>query len=336
MRMTSFFAKPRSSLFQGETIDASISDTNCSHVPRRRSECQEDPEDTLNAVLKESKIVSDYERTFLPFALPSNATLAPHNRFSWHASATQRAGDGPDKWLPENSHHGLEVNGILASLELAPWEIASRGLSQRPTKNILNSIYGANDGHMDLTDSQALELLRCIPVKFLCFHEDVRPPYVGTLSMFQGCHEIRTLGRNPFRRTQKKELDYDYDSEAEWEEPEEGDEIDTEAGSELESTGDVGEMDDFLDDEADNLPKSNKKLYSDMEPVSSGLCWEDTNGGTTATDLMEYRLEIFSGKNAVGFGRNCELTTSSRFSKDPSESILLQHVAFTPESWRRA
>jgi chromatin assembly factor 1 subunit A len=101
--------------------------------------------------------------------------------------------------------------------------------------------------------------------KFLRFHEDVRPPYFGTWSKRGSI----VTGKTPFRK-ETTLLEYDYDSEAEWEEGDdeigedlengEGDD-DEEDKEEEEAAGDDedgwlaadDEIDDELDDETRRL-----------------------------------------------------------------------------------
>lgn len=79
---------------------------------------------------------------------------------------------------------------------------------------------------------------------------------------------------DPFSRS-RTDTDYDYDSEAEWDEPEEGEDILADEEDEAESLGDADEMEGFLDDEDDALKNKRKMTTTDLQPVSSGLCWED-------------------------------------------------------------
>lgn len=77
--------------------------------------------------------------------------------------------------------------------------------------------------------------------KFFLFHEDVRPPYYGTWSKPS---KIVT-GRTPFKQD-KEFLDYDYDSEAEWEEGDDefGDECDEAACAEEEDKDEENDIED--------------------------------------------------------------------------------------------
>jgi hypothetical protein len=57
--------------------------------------------------------------------------------------------------------------------------------------------------------------------RLLSFSEDLRPPYYGTWSK----RSLEVTGRRPFAKDLSNSIDYDVDSEAEWEEEEEGEDI---------------------------------------------------------------------------------------------------------------
>jgi hypothetical protein len=60
--------------------------------------------------------------------------------------------------------------------------------------------------------------IKALPIKLIQFHENVRPAYYGTWTKATHC----ITGRTPFAKDDM--LDYEYDSEAEWE-LDEGDDI---------------------------------------------------------------------------------------------------------------
>eukprot|EP00977_Amphora_coffeiformis_P002552 scaffold482_cov266-Amphora_coffeaeformis.AAC.15 len=97
--------------------------------------------------------------------------------------------------------------------------------------------------------------------KFLSFHEDVRPPYHGTWS--KKSHAVNP--RNPFKKD-RKFFDYDYDSEAEWEEGdnEVGEDIENAADDEEEKDEEEADGDDdgwlAADDDLDDDPDEETKL----------------------------------------------------------------------------
>lgn len=142
------------------------------------------------------------------------------------------------------------------------------------------------------------ELLRKVRMKSLKFGEDVRPPYQGTFTRKVPKSSAQKIARNPFRRC-LPETNYDYDSEAEWEEPEEGEELDSEEEEEAEDDVD-DDMDGFLDDEDEDEPADGKRrlIVGDLEPQASGLRWQTTSN-TVDPLLQMYKIETIS--DAVAF-----------------------------------
>jgi chromatin assembly factor 1 subunit A len=137
-------------------------------------------------------------------------------------------------------------------------------------------------------------LLKDVPVKFLKFAEDVRPPYRGTFTS-QPLYGITRLAKNPLRRD-LPETNYDYDSEAEWIEDEDAEDLNSEGEEDDAELDDAEDMDGFLDDENDELMTSKRLvLQGDLEPVSTGLCWEDERGGNATAEMMAYRMETILG-----------------------------------------
>lgn len=134
-------------------------------------------------------------------------------------------------------------------------------------------------------------MLQEVPMKFLQFREDVRPPYIGTCSRFSHV-PIPKLARKPCKPNLPG-VDYEYDSEAEWEEPEEGEDLDSEGEEEAEDE-DEDEMEGFLDDEDTGDGKFIKRrpLLGDQEPISSGICW----AGESTTDHFAYNIDMLLGK----------------------------------------
>lgn len=299
--MTAFFAKPRPSLANGETSVPANSNVAGSHVPRLKSNDQASADHSQSS---QSRVTSDYDRYFLPFATPSHATIAPINRFTWDTDATKFSVSKADEWFRESEQSCTTDPNILQNLQLAPWETAPRGLSQSTAKDVLGEITGSSDGSMDLTETKPMDNIRQIPMKYIYFHHDVRPPYVGSRTNINKSRDYLTLGRNPFIRA-RSEIEYDYDSEAEWDEPEEGEELDNEslADSEHESQDGAEEMEDFLDDDgATDLPKTRKKIYGEMDPIVSGICWENerkeliNSHHLIALHPQDYRMELIGGK----------------------------------------
>lgn len=249
------------------------------------------------------KAQNDYDRYFLPFSLPSHAILAPHNRFM----------ADPVKMATACSRLDQLISGTQASTEPITLEsfrssfrpCGPRGLKTVPIVEIVELVNGSSDKPIDLTsDSNAsqdpLDLLQQIPMKYLHFPRDVRPPYYGTYTKPHTQLEELKLARNPFSRT-LRETNYDYDSEAEWEEPEEGEDLDSECDDDLDEEGE-DDMDGFLDDDED-LQLKRRHISGDLQPISTGLCWEDVRGvsrlndgsGAISTEFKEFKMGFLLG-----------------------------------------
>ena len=166
-------------------------------------------------------------------------------------------------------------------------------------KQVVDSINGSSEKYIDLTksnDVKPVDALKSIPIKFLKFAEDVRPPYTGTYSKQPIQGSISSLARKPLGRV-RPDTNYDYDSEAEWEDPVDGEDLDSE-GEEEDEDEDEEEMEGFLDDEEPNAVKR-RPLLGDQEPTCSGICWEGekcSSNGKLPPDLSPYRIDILLGK----------------------------------------
>lgn len=248
---------------------------------------------------------SDYERCFLPFSLPSTAILAPANAFMEDPEKLNAARARLDQ-LCKGDKAGLTPLTIH-TLKVSLPTRAPRGLKTNTIKDVVKRVHGPPDRPINLTTDaetslkQPLDMLQSISIKYLHFGEDVRPPYYGTYTKYYPVAAERRLARNPFSRI-RQDTNYDYDSEAEWEEPEEGEDLDSDGEDDLEEEGD-DDMDGFLDDEED--PQLKRRMLSgDLEPVSTGLCWEDSTGvsklndgsGAISTDFKDFKMEFLLGE----------------------------------------
>ncbi|KAK4982986.1 Ceramide glucosyltransferase [Elasticomyces elasticus] len=300
MRLGAFFAKPRQ---QANPSPAStpVKEISSFDTSRRKSPSL-DPSDaievprTISASPRKTPaaaIISDYERTFLPYALPRFTALAPYNRFSrtreeldaqqqaFDCALTDQQQDDPGKVptpvLSDTLHEFFPFKGHTR-----------RGVPQFRAKDLVENLQGTLQRPVDLTgdensiaDYDESNLWASLVVKNLEYAEDVRPSYRGTYTTITSDRDIGRLRTNPFCHV-RKDTDYDYDSEAEWEEPEEGEDLLTDGEEETESVGDADEMEGFLDDEdASSSLKTKKRLINgDLKPVSTGLCWDDRDGRT--------------------------------------------------------
>ena len=143
--------------------------------------------------------------------------------------------------------------------------------------------------------------------KFLGFHEDHRPPYHGTWSKKSSL----VTGRKPFGKDSEF-LNYDVDSEAEWEqEDEDGEDCDKSDGEEEDMGGDDDDNDSFLaaedelglDDEDDEDTKNLRKRKLLSEAISVKACViAPIVGGLShgkSEEAMESNIEGFSSQDAM-------------------------------------
>ena len=242
-----------------------------------------------------------YEKLFPEFFVKHEVTLAPFSRFERDEEALEAIQKSIDGYILGNRSPGrqrpFEPNALFHLSDLVP-----RGKRLRPVREIMTEYYSGNASKpIDLTtDSQNSQikrtgdLLRKIPMKLLQFQEDVRPPYRGTYTS-RPVTGMTKLARNPMRRD-LPDTNYDYDSEAEWQEDEDAEDLKSE-GDEEEEADDDEDMEGFLDDENDETANSRRLvLQGDLEPISTGLCWEDRKKRNTNVKMMAYRMEIILGK----------------------------------------
>ena len=259
----------------------------------------------------------EYERSFLPFWVQPHTTLAPYNRFARDDEGTKYVQSKIDEIIdPTSGASGKEDNVFnpYDLLHISSHHYKGPKKPHRVVKDIITKIHGSAQHPVDSSDFKAHkvtkppEMLRSISIKYLRFAEDVRPPYIGTYTKFLSDHSSRKLCKNPFIRA-LPQTNYDYDSEAEWEEPGEGEDLDSEGEEEVNEEEEDDDMEGFLDDEesGDGIRTVNQKrrpIMGDLEPSCTGLCWEDDRNANCRAlasernplDLQTYKLEVILGE----------------------------------------
>lgn len=275
-----------------------------------------------------------YHTLFPAFFRKEDVSLAPINRFERDEEASTAVQALVDSYINGDRSLGRQHSFDAFSLfHLPSQHTLVRGKRCTPVREIMAEFAGNSSRPIDLTtDSQnsqikrTSELLKRVPMKFLKFQEDVRPPYRGTYTS-RPVNGISKLARNPMRRDLPN-TNYDYDSEAEWVE-EEGDEDLDSDGEDEEIDDDVDDMEGFLDDEGDVAVNSKRLVVQgDLEPVSTGLCWEDQHKKNKHVKMVAYRMEIILSESLVFFRRRPALTIS-----DPK---LKSIDPFSTEYWAPA
>ncbi|KAK8013016.1 hypothetical protein PG991_010391 [Apiospora marii] len=234
-----------------------------------------------------------YERLFQPFFVKSGMTLAQPS-FAQMSDETVTAKSkildeyiygqrGEENVKPFNAVSTFHLSGLSSS----------RGIVHPSVKKIMAELLGDPIESANRTESQQARFsdvqrqLSKIPVKLVSFYEDVRPAYVGTVTSFNP-EELNKLARRPTSRVLTK-LNYEYDSEAEWEE-EEGEDLDDADDDEEGDEGD-DEMADFLDDAEDAVAVRTAHLPEE-EPKSTGICFENRQRAGPCPTVYKYRMEF--------------------------------------------
>ncbi|KAJ5853741.1 hypothetical protein N7534_006284 [Penicillium rubens] len=286
MKLNSFFAKPPvppASSSSGQTITAPS--------PKKASTTGESTCETHD-------VQSDYEREFPAFFLQSHTSVAPPHRFERDSDALKHVRETIDTCLRNETPFQTHPFRPSEVFQIIPFR---RGRQPISVKDILLQLQISDDSTQSTQNQSVMptlrpqELLRKVPMKSLKFGEDIRPPYQGTYTRHVSELSTRRLARNPYHRG-LPDTDYDYDSEAEWEEPEEGEELDSEEEDEGSDEGE-DDLEGFLDDEDDVLAGGKRRLIvGDLEPVSSGIKWA---GNGVDPEMEAYRMETIS--DAVKF-----------------------------------
>ncbi|KAJ5223762.1 hypothetical protein N7468_008304 [Penicillium chermesinum] len=239
---------------------------------------------------------SDYSKEFPEFFVQSHTTVAPPHRFQRDELALKHVRQTLDASLDPSAkpfkHTPFRPSEVF---NLIPYR-RRQGRQGYSAREIMRTMQEQNE--QEHTGAQAdrqtkkspQKMLLEVQMKSLKFCEDVRPPYQGTYTRAVPPAEAKKMSRNPYHKG-LPETNYEYDSEAEWEEPEEGEDLDSEEEEEGSEDGDE-EMDDFLDDEDDALAGGKRRqIVGDLEPVCSGIRWAADG---VDEDMKVYQIETIS------------------------------------------
>lgn len=240
---------------------------------------------------------NEYQRIAQEFFVKENVTLAS-NKFALSPNSQAAKVAVLDDFVA-GKREPVEIKSFdpFQSLRLPNGVAQPRGKMYSSVRGLLSSPDGLQTNPVDLTtESQNVriqrtqEALKRIPIKHLKFHEDVRPAYYGTVTSVESLASLRKLARNPIAKDLP--LNYDYDSEAEWVDGDdgEGDDVsllDEEDVDEEDAEG----MDDFLDDSED-VGRGPRMVAGTMEPESSGVCFEDRTRKNPNPQMYKFRMEF--------------------------------------------
>lgn len=290
LRLTSLFVKPSlpaslPSQLSGDAERHIATQLESYDAIRLRRDIEQVPD--LSASTGD-KAISDYRKTFLPFCPPSHSIVA---KVLPHTSADDAKSSARGDALFQTSG----PHDASAPISRTFYPCQQRGFQPPGVGEIIKAIQGGL-ATMPVGSSTARphEMLEQVTLRHLHFAEDVRPPYFGSYTKINNRQEMTKLSRRPFVKL-RPDTNYDYDSEAEWEEPEEGEDILSEGEEDAESVDDGDEMSGFLDDEDDKDKIKARLPTSDFAPVCTPIAWEgdvDTfKHADDAVDLATMRSE---------------------------------------------
>ncbi|KAI9825723.1 MAG: hypothetical protein M1826_006907 [Phylliscum demangeonii] len=259
---------------------------------------------------------SDYQRVFPPFFVKRQVSLARTNGFvSVHDlqlvrqhmdhALQQRNAPGNEDAMAHSSFLTDLRTKRASNPDLSPYAPLP---SAEDLVTQINTLYDQPFSHGDDSKlrgiQRALELLFQTPVKYFKHAEDYRPPYRGTVTRLSGTSLLPRLARNPVQRL-VPDTRYEDDSGEEWEEVGEGEELASEGEEDCGSDGEPGEMEDFLDDAdldvtALNQGSKGRVVGDDLEPVCSGLCWENAQGKNAGKTVTNSKSGVEFGSFKMG------------------------------------
>ena len=283
LRIGSFFGRPAPASTPPSTPD----DVSSGVSSRRSSICGlelEKPKlDNKGTPLKNC----EYEKVFPPFFVFEGTDIALANRFLLGR-------ENEITTMPNLSGTAVvTLSDVLQTMRSS----RRRGVKRARVQGVreLHDVAEAlNNDTVDLTTETSTNVLGTIPLKYISFYHkyldhNIRPPYHGTFTRKISPRSSSKLPRNPFHRG-IPDTNYDYDSEEEWEPPQEGDEDINIEDSESEDEGDEADMEDFLDDENDNIRR--KIVVRESEPISSGLCWQYEVQSDTPFRMQDFQIDV--------------------------------------------
>ncbi|EMR10202.1 hypothetical protein PNEG_01475 [Pneumocystis murina B123] len=231
-----------------------------------------------NAIEIKDCFSSDYEKCFIPFFVKQYTLLSSQHAFVRNPDERMTIMKDMDMFLDSDFSIMSPIEHLLSLFKIKP-ALSFRHPKSHITVKYLLQKYEQSDSTEDLFNK-----LKIFPMKLLQFREDVRPPYYGTFSK----SSFILTPRNPFK-TDEHLFNYNYDSEAEWIEEEEGEDIDNMDDSEEEEDAAALKEDeddrDFLDDEGE-LNNTKKKVIINLIPSVKGLYWQHSDN----IDTDDYEL----------------------------------------------
>ncbi|KAL0252365.1 hypothetical protein I308_101754 [Cryptococcus tetragattii IND107] len=289
----------------------------------------------LPSVSSSDQTLSDYQKTFRPLPPKKYVKTAKINEWNEiekgvNDSAADVSGQNVEQWIHErtpdvegwSSHDFIKDHLKKHGHHMRqPRRNLPRGLKVAPIDGSVGELWATlQDAEEPREVLDQLRDRRRFPWKTLAFDQQPRPPYSGTFTK----KSLVVGPRTPF--AQDPIFDYSYDSGDEWQDDDEGEDVDNFGGEknleeeeEEEEEEDEGEFDDWLDDTEDveaaqpdlmdvddapvpeKLSKDIKKLKEQpikrivkLVPTWKGPVWENRIGEKGTEGLESYRIQLLN------------------------------------------
>lgn len=228
--------------------------------------------------------ISDYETCFIPFFIKQHTLLSNQHAFIRSFDERIIAMKNIDEFLDSDFEITSPIKHLLSLFKITHIPSSRSSVSHITVKDIIQKY------EKSISTDVLLSRLKAFPMKLLQFREDVRPPYYGTFSK----PSYIITPRNPFK-TDESLFNYHYDSEAEWIEEEEGENIDSINDSEEEDILALKEDEDdkdFLVDDDDEQNDAKKKVIMNLVPSIKGLYWQNNHDFNTDDYELFNKLKL--------------------------------------------
>ncbi|KAK6464173.1 chromatin assembly factor 1 subunit A-domain-containing protein [Scheffersomyces coipomensis] len=237
-------------------------------------------------LIEDTSKISDYESDFLPFFIQKNVVLADNGSLS--PEQKQKSIKEFDDDLKDSESSDLKSYFNSFKTNDDP-------ISQSITPDaIINELNSATT-----SETIIYELIQKLPpIKYLQFYENSKPPYIGTWCSLRH-QKIHIPVVNPIN-TELTGFDYEYDSDLEWnnkedgEDDEDGEDIDDDEDDDEEPNLDDDDMLDFVED--NNLDQNNKsKKFHSLIVINK---WNDGSNQDIFDKLITVPLitELMEGE----------------------------------------
>ncbi|CDK26618.1 unnamed protein product [Kuraishia capsulata CBS 1993] len=219
---------------------------------------------------------SDYEKHFLKFYVKENCQLC-----------------GPVNLDADTRRDQFSLSAVSGDSNIPRFfkgcQRRKRGAYEQSSRSIMQQLNVDQEN-----ESLCEQFFKDVPIRFLQFYENARPPYFGTYSP-SNAEGVEKLALNPFLKIEGTNYQFDSDLESD-DEDDEGEDVEDEndEDDDDESAADSDELDEFVDDDDENSTKQKRKLLGPLIPVVKWLgdAQDDEIYNSKEWERLSYDIEF--------------------------------------------